>query len=329
MRAEAIVQLADLLGVRAGTPKKTYVLMECPLAPMTHKKGTDSTPSLSVLVKDGDRSGWICHSCGSKGTLPGLVIQWALYFKRDATAALDLIEQEENSIEAVCGRVDRKWDEKWKARDEAAVASVDFEVFSEEELAPFLGKVPRYILDRGFTLDHCRAWNLGYDRDWRDSETGRNRPRVVIPIRREDGKLVGMAGRAIDGEKKEKYYNYWNFHKSHYLFGLHLTEREKPLVAVVEGEFDVIRWWGYGINVVGIMGSHPSEAQYEKLACYEDLFLAFDKDDSGFRGRDEVRKRLGGRVDLWDTTFPDGKTDPDDLTKEEAEHCLLHAKKLL
>jgi len=329
MRAEAIVQLADLLGVKAGTPKKTYVLMECPLAPVTHKKGTDRTPSLSVIVKDGDRSGWICHSCGSKGTLPGLVIQWSLYFNRDARAALDLIEKEENSVEAICGRVDRKWDEKWKERDEAAVAGVDFEVFSEEELEPFLGRVPKYIVDRGFSLETCKAWKLGYDKEWRDAETGVNRPRVVIPIRRADGKLVGMAGRAIDGEKDQKYYNYWNFHKSHYLFGQNMTEREKALVVVVEGYFDVIRWWGYGINVVGIMGSHPSEAQFGLLACYEDLFLALDKDDGGFRGRDAIHKRLGSRIGLYDTVFPDGKKDPDDLTEDEARQCLLHAKKML
>lgn len=329
MRAEAIVDLAGLLGVRVGAQRKTYVLLECPLASVTHKKGTDDTPSLSVRVHDNDRSGWHCFSCGCKGTLPGLVIQWALYHNKDATAALDLIDKEENSIEAVCGRVDRKWDDKWKERDEAAVAAVDFEIFSEEEISPFLGKVPRYIIDRGFDLETCKAWQLGYDKEWRDPDTKINRPRVVIPIRRADGKLVGMSGRAIDDEKNQRYYNYWNFHKSNYLFGQNMTEQEKPLVAVAEGYFDVLRWWGYGINVVGIMGSHPSEPQFEKLACYEDLFLALDKDDGGFRGRDAIRKRLGGRVNLYDTVFPDGKTDPDDLTKEEAEHCLLHAKKLL
>jgi hypothetical protein len=328
MRAEAIVQLADMLGVRAGAQRKTYVTMECPLAPVTHKTGTDNHPSLSVLVRDGDRSGWICHSCGQKGTLPGLVIQWSLYTKKDATAALDLIEKEENSIEAICGRVDRKWDEKWKQRDEEAVAGTDFEVFSEEELEPFLGRVPRYIVDRGFRLETCKAWGLGYDRDWRDPETGANRPRVVIPIRRADGKLVGMAGRAIDDEKKEKYWNYWNFAKSRYLFGQHMTS-EEPLVAVVEGEFDVIRWWEHGINVVGLMGSHPSEAQFRMLASYETIFLALDKDDSGLKGRDEISKRLGRQIEVYDTTFPDGKTDPDELTREEAEYCLLHARKLL
>lgn len=329
MRAEAIVELADLLGVRTAPPKKTYVLMECPLAPITHKKETDNTPSLSVLVKDDDRSGWICHSCGSKGTLPGLVIQWSLYTRKDATAALDLIEKEENSIEAVCGRVDRKWDEKWKKRDEEAVSGVDFEVFSEEELAPFLGKVPRYIVDRGFSLETCKAWQLGYDKEWRDPDTGANRPRVVIPIRRVDGKLVGMAGRAIDDEKNQKYWNYWNFHKSKYLFGQHMATPETPLVVVVEGEFGVLRWWEHEINVVGLMGSHPSDAQFEMLACYETLFLALDKDNAGFKGRDEIHKRLGKRIELYDTVFPDGKTDPDELTQKEAQQCLLHAKKLL
>ena len=328
MRAEAIVQLADMMGVRTAPPKRTYVLMECPLAPVTHKKGSDNTPSLSVLVKDGDRSGWICHSCHSKGTLPGLVIQWSLYFHKDATAALDLIEKEENSIEAICGRVDRKWDEKWAARDAEAVSGVDFEGFSEEELAPFLGKVPRYIIDRGFALETCKAWNLGYDKEWRDPDTGENRPRVVIPIRRHDGKLVGMAGRAIDDKKEKKYWNYWNFHKSKYLFGQHMVS-EDQIVAVVEGEFDVLRWWEHEIKTVGLMGSTPSDEQFELLASYECLFLALDKDEAGFRGRDEIHKRLGKRIELFDTVFPDGKTDPDELTQKEAQQCLLHAKKLL
>jgi len=328
MRAEAVVRLAELLGVRAGPPRATYVLMECPLAPVTHAKGTDNTPSLSVLVKDGDRSGWICHSCGAKGTLPGLVVQWATYFAKDPGPALDLIEKEENSVEAICGRVDRKWDEKWKERDAAAVASVDFEVFSEEEIAPFLGRVPRYIIDRGFALPTCKAWQLGYDKEWRDPD-GFPRPRLTIPVRRKDGKLVGMVGRALDDEKKEKYWNYWNFHKSRHLFGHDKTEQDKKIVAVVEGYFDVIRWWEYGVNAVGVMGSHPSEQQYAHLLCYEDVFLALDKDDSGFRGRDEISKRLVGRVGVYDTEFPGGKTDPKQLTREETEFCLLHARKMM
>ena len=328
MRADAIVKLADLLGVRASTPRTTYVLMECPLAPVTHKKGTDNTPSLSVLVKDGDRSGWICHSCGSKGTLPGLVVQWATYFAKDPGPALDLINQEENSVEAVCGRIDHKWDEKWKERDTAAVAGVDFEVFGEQELASFLGRVPRYIIDRGFSLETCKAWQLGFDKEWRDPD-GNLRPRLTIPVRRKDGKLVGMVGRALDDDKKDKYWNYWHFHKSHYLFGQDRTEQEKPLVVVVEGYLDVMRWWEYGINVVATMGSHPSDEQIRLLSAYEDIFLAYDKDDAGFKGRDEIADRLKNRVTLWDTTFPGGKTDPKQLTRDEAEFCLLHSKKIL
>jgi hypothetical protein len=339
MRAEAIVELAGMMGSDARA-RKTYVSMQCPFAPFYHEKGTDNTPSLNVFVVDGGRSGWKCWSCNQHGTLPGMIIRWALLTKKDATLLLDLVDKEENSVEAICGRLDRKWDEKWGERDAAAVREKEFDIFSEEELAPFLGRVPQYILDRGFEIETCKAWMLGYDREWRVD--GVVRPRLTIPIRRRDGKLVGLAGRAIDDIKEGKYWNYWNFPKSHYLFGENMVlareavikaaegDKYEPLsgLSVVEGYLDAIKWWEYEIPTVAIMGSAPSKEQYEMLKEYGRIYIALDADAGGESGVSDMLKTLRDRLPLFRVRFPDGKTDPKQCTREEAWTSLETAKRI-
>lgn len=340
MRAEAILNLAEMLGSLAKA-HKTYVNMQCPFAPFYHQHGTDRNPSCNVFIHDNERSGWKCHSCGRHGTLAGMVIQWALLTRKDATPLLDLIEKEENSTEAICGRMDRKWDEKWQEREAKALQGSDLDVFSEEELKPFLGKVPKYIIDRGFAIETCKAWNLGYDKEWK-GEDGTIRPRVVIPIRRRDGKLVGMTGRAIDSIKEQKYWNYWNFPKSHYLFGENMVlareaetkakegDKYEPLLAIVivEGYLDAIKWWEYEIPTVAIMGAQASAEQIALLKDYQRIYIALDCDAGGEMGARDLVSILRNRLPLFRVAFPEGKTDPKQCTKVEAFASLESAKRV-
>ncbi len=339
MRAEGIVALAGMMGSTAKV-RKTYVNIQCPFAPFYHKNGTDNSPSCNVFIAEGDRSGWKCHSCGRHGTLAGMVIQWALLTRKDATDLLDLVQEEEESVGAVCGRLDRKWDEKWKEREAEVIKGMDLDVFSEEELAPFLGKVPKYIIDRGYSIETCKAWRLGYDKEWKDEDGPR--PRLVIPIRRRDGKLVGMSGRAVDDIKGKKYWNYWNFPKSHYLFGEDMVlaaqaeekaregDKYQPLLAlaIVEGYLDAIKWWEYQIPTVSIMGSSISNEQIHLLKDYERLYIALDADKAGEDGIAEIVRRLRNRMPLLRVPFPGGKTDPKQLTQDEAWYALENAKRL-
>jgi DNA primase len=151
-----------------------------------------------------------------------------------------------------------------------------------------------------------------------------------------------MSGRAVDDIKETKYWNYWNFPKSHYLFGEDMVlareaeakakegDKYEPLlgITIVEGYLDAIKWWEYRIPTVSIMGSSISKEQILLLKDYERLYIALDADKAGEDGTAEIVIRLRNRVPLLRVSFPPGKTDPKQLTQEEAWEALENPKRL-
>jgi hypothetical protein len=322
MRAEAIIDLAEQMGCEKIQRGTRSVVVSCPLAPWTHESGTDRHPGCSIIIADHDRSGWRCHACGGKGTLGWLVTKWGLLSKRKVEKLFRLIEKEEEGIEAVHSRLDRKYEERWSPPD--LEPEDDPAVFAEVEAETFMGQVPQYALDRGIALDTCRDWQLGYDEGFGKSPI----PRLVFPIRRSDGALVGMVGRAIYDYHRPKYLNYWHFPKSNYLYGLNkLVKREKLII--VEGMIDVLRWWEYGLPVVGLLGAIPSKAQIQLALEFERVYFALDRDEAGENGERLLANRLTGRLPIYRVRFPDGIVDPKDCSYEEAHHAVETARRIL
>jgi hypothetical protein len=329
MRSEAIIRLAGMLGAIKINARRTYVQIPCPLASKTHQNGTDKHPSLSILVKDVERSGWKCHSCGAKGLLNDLITHWAVINRKDPTEPYALIKKEEEGLEALCTRVDHRLvDDKWNAPSFVS-DGVDFEVFEEKELDAFERSVPQWAIDRGLTLETCKEWNLRYDPEWKDPETGENWPRLVIPVRRRDGKLVGLVGRALDHDCPNKYWAYWHWNKSNYIYGQDRVPKDAKAIIVVEGMFDTMKLWEYGLPVGGVIGSEPSERQAQMLMEYGKVLLALDRDKAGEKGTDWLIQRLRNRVPLFSVPFPDGKIDPKQFTFEEAWEGYKNARRIL
>lgn len=317
-----------MLGAPKINARRTYVQIPCPLAPQTHANGTDRHPSLSILISDMERSGWKCHACGEKGALPILVTKWATISRQDPGPLYDLIKKEEEGLEARQNRVDNRLvGGKWGNKS-LVVDNVDWETYSDAEMEAFQKSVPQWVIDRGASLETCKAWGLREDPAWADPETGEKWTRVVIPVRRADGKLVGIMGRAIDSACPDKYWSYVHFVKTNHLFGLDRIEKRDSVI-VVEGMFDVLRLWGYGLPVVGIIGSEPSERQAQMLLGFKRVLLALDRDSAGEKGNRRLTGRLLNRVPLFAVPFPDGKTDPKQFTKEEAERAVANAKRIL
>lgn len=323
MRAEAIVQLANALGCEKVRPGRRSVLVTCPLSPWTHRNGTDRHPGLSIIIDDTGKSGWRCHACDHHGTLEWLVTKWGLLSRRPVTALLDFIAKQEDGAEAVASRLEAGADRRW-AEPPPRDPADDPDVYPEVEAEAFAGEVPQYAIDRGLSLDTCRAWQLGYDRGF-----GRRPvPRLVFPVRRRDGALVGLVGRAINDGDQPKYYNYWSFAKSKHLYGIDKVEGHRRVV-LVEGMIDVLRWWEYGLPAAGLIGSKPSRAQMQIALGYERVYLALDKDEAGEQGERSALKMLAGRVPVYRVPFPAGKADPKDLTREEALAAVDGARRVL
>lgn len=323
MRAEAIVQLATALGCEKIRPGRRSVLVTCPLAPWTHRNGTDRHPGLSIIIDDVNKSGWRCHACDHHGTLDWLVTKWGLLSRKPVSEMLDFIEQQEDGAEAVKTRLDAGR-ERRTVEPPPKNPTEDPEVYPEVEAEAFAGEVPKYALERGIAIDTCREWQLGYDRGFGDHPV----PRLVFPVRRRDGALVGLVGRAINDGDAPKYYNYWSFAKSKHLYGIDKVEGHSRIV-LVEGMIDVLRWWEYGLPVAGLIGSKPSRAQMQMALGYEQVYLALDKDEAGEQGEKAALRMLEGRVAVYRVAFPDGKQDPKDLTRDEALAAIEGARRVL
>ena len=152
----------------------------------------------------------------------------------------------------------------------------------------------------------------------------------MFPVRNFKGELVGGVGRAVF-DSKIKYFNYYHFDKSLYLFGEHMTLRNRPVV-LVEGQIDAILLWQYfrdkGVNadVVALAGSNPSRAQLQKIVTnWETVILFLDNDFVGWEGSRKIARAIQHKVLLKVMSYPTtDKGDPADLIKQGVDVKALY-----
>ena len=154
-----------------------------------------------------------------------------------------------------------------------------------------------YLRKCGFTKDTVEHFGAGYCR------RGLMKGRVAIPIRNDEGQLLGYAGRlvdesAIDDEnpkyrfpgKREHGGEIHQFRKSEVLYCSDELHQEPPVteLIVVEGFTDVWWLWQSGFeNAVGLMGSACSQRQAELIALHTHrdgtVWIMTDGDEAGRR----------------------------------------------
>ena len=175
----------------------------------------------------------------------------------------------------------------------------------------------------------------------------RFRDRVIIPIRRSDGKVIAFGGRILDDvtgktstTQSAKYINSpetMSFVKSKTVFGISHARRQimlKKTAIVVEGYFDVIGLYNHGVqNAVATMGTSVSAEQLRLISdsCRrqnEDgvVVLLMDADPAG---QDAVRRtcmqvlaKLKNDIDVRIASFtsPDGSPLPSQV-KDASDLC--------
>lgn len=152
--------------------------------------------------------------------------------------------------------------------------------------------------------------------------------RIIFPIRDEQGKLLGLAGRAvgeISGTSIPKYQFTRGCPKSSvlyradYAFKLVRNEAKKGnknvQLFLCEGFLDALRFESLGMPAVAVMGSSVSEQQVRLLRRLSDdlpkdatltVVISFDRDEAGLRGAaDACLKLIHAPVEcafLWPTT---------------------------
>jgi 5S rRNA maturation endonuclease (ribonuclease M5) len=252
---DGIVAICETLDLKCG---KAYVgtatwgshmSISCPIAAKQHGDPYDDNMSCSVEVVDGGPSRVKCWSgnCRFKGTLLSL-IKLAVGIRESTPELVKMLKKvEELESISLSGQIRRLQEIIDDSIDWKPPVHRDRDVLSEKVFDPFSGKIPQYAIDRGITVATAKEWGLGYD------EKGSF---LVFPVRRTDGCLVGMVGRAVSGKAKRRHHNYMGLDKSKHLFGSHMIKKGKPVV-IVESCIDTLNTWQAlegNVNVVATLG---------------------------------------------------------------------------
>ena len=217
---------------------------------------------------------------------------------------------------------------------------------------PRAGEARNYLESRGLTSETWSRYGLGYApnetaalwqaisdmQEWPEwslkqsglwvERDGRMidffRHRIIFPIHDRSGRLMALAGRALD-PNFPKYLNSREtllFRKSQSFFGLGWalesirTTREAILV---EGYFDALLLHQHGYpNTLAILGSHLSAENARWIATQCDrVRLAFDGDDAGMQAAlESIRYLAVYPVEIRVVMLPE-ETDPADMMQEE------------
>jgi 5S rRNA maturation endonuclease (ribonuclease M5) len=362
----------------------------CLLAAWTHPKGRDRRPSMAVLLEADGRPHYTCLSCHEHGSLRSLLLfLWTR--GRDVFRWIEVLDGEVTPEKAA--KVSEKLKKEFRRGSHqgfdpqsvpvrpplmvptsSGKAFYDYKVIAEaekiEELPaelyePYRGSVPRYAIDRGLTLETCREWELGNDKEMK---------RLLFPIRDRRGRLVAISGRiyvedcprcggwwiqpcdncgleegqhdrrgdrllCIEGTdyrptrahcakcgimKPPKYLHSKGFKRNYILYGEHRQEQAPDgRVYVVEGHLDMIKMWQAGYRpVVALLGSHPGEAQIEKLIKYwEKIIVVPDGNQAGWSMGEAVKKMVAKRVPVTVKRL-ENNLDPGQMTEEQFRDLL-------
>ena len=213
------------------------ISVSCPLAIVRHGDPNDDNMSCSIEVLDDGPSRVRCFSgnCRFHGSLLKLVREAVKV--RGSAPHLTALLADVSAYEFVSlnGKVKRL---KQRLQDEQTFKETkspirDREAIPESAFEPFAGRLPQYAIERGISIETARVWGLGYDK-----ENGY----LVFPVRRRDGTLVGLVGRAVSDRAKHTHHNYGGLDKAKNLFGAHMLENGKPVV-VVESCIDTLNTW--------------------------------------------------------------------------------------
>ncbi|AEG15201.1 DnaB domain protein helicase domain protein [Desulfofundulus kuznetsovii DSM 6115] len=202
-----------------------------------------------------------------------------------------------------------------KARAEAEAVEAWWQVARASIWRPEGADVLKYLRGRGYTDDQIRAMDVAA-RPSGPSPGGLKLPppgyRLLIPARARGGRIVGFAGRRLDGSEPKYQYSP-GFSRNGFLWGAYRL-RDTDIPVVVEGILDSESIPAR--EVVALGGTVLSPAQAQALARHRRVILALDADDAGRKAMEAAVLKLaaaGAKVYV----VPDfgGYKDPDEYVR--------------
>ncbi|TCJ75811.1 UNVERIFIED_ORG: DNA primase [Dietzia maris] len=181
---------------------------------------------------------------------------------------------------------------------------------------PQAGPAREFLRDRGFSAEHAALWELGFHPGGNqtlartvnasidtllhagmlaDGKYGQYEvfhDRLMWPLRDAQGRMVGYAGRDLDGSSRAKYINTREtalYRKQDVLFGLHLARRDmlrNRQVYLVEGYTDVMAMVDAGLSTtVATCGTaftaHHASLISARIGDGGEVVTGFDNDAAG------------------------------------------------
>jgi len=349
MKEQELRKYAARAGINFTDPTVSatgWLQAHCPLAPWRHGSGRDRRPSFGLRVNDTGYSAYKCFTCGSHGSIPGLVRLLANYTNSDSLR--NIARDAENA--EIAGEPEHlpEWDDYYQEEEKRAFEWPNpASSFQRYPFAYGEAKATEYLRERGISLITAFVCGLRYDPE---------ESRILFPVRTIFGRLCGFTGRACDKRTIPKVRDYSGLEKRKYLLGgqqcytRRRTRRKRAvagrgqgsdardLLAVVEGGFDYARLKQYGFPyVVALLGS---ECTTGKIRGFEQLDMPVvwfvDNDAAGEKclyGNEDAPlsgalHKMYNIVSQFTVTWPTTKrkfgkkwrvpNDPDELTYEEA-----------
>lgn len=295
------------------------VKMCCPF----HK---ESTPSFSYHI---EKKFFKCFGCGQQNDIFGYVLH-----KIKSNNFRDAIEFIKNFTGIQPGVIGSNY-RKDEFRKQLNVFNKlnktkenNFTYFNEQAIKSMVDfRIPVFEA-QGFLKDTLDFFEVGFDQQEK---------RTVVPIRDENGVLVGATGRTILENWKAleipKWRHYKNSNINENLFNINNAISESKYrngsIIVVEGPKDVM-WLhqnGFKNTVACLSNGITSKHKDSLLKNFLSVYLFLDGDKGGENGKSSIVNKIKGYFNIFDVKIDTGK-DPDDLTKEELDNAISTAKKI-
>lgn len=243
---------------------------------------------------------FICHRCGTKGSVKGYIPPNRRYDSESKLTNDKLIKELKGVLPT------EKSEFPYKISYKSAVDSPS---------------AKRYLNDRGFDDDTIRFYDMRVE----SSMDGKYYGRVIIPNRIYHRIYTDMFCSRTYINQEPKYKNpVGDDTKSTIVFNLHRVPDNVPII-ICEGALSAI---AAGRTAVASYGKYMSDVQISKVLSKHPSAIFVSLDPDAIKESDELCRRIyhmDPSVSIRQVIMPDGE-DPASLTKSEYARCLKESK---
>lgn len=320
----------DCLNIRNVEQATEHELkFSCPYP--AHLKG-DESPSAYMNI---ETTKFFCHSCHAKGDAVSLasdllevspIVAIRMLKQRYSPGGIDpdarcMTEEIRKIVEKM---PEPKRENRILPEDVLDRYHVDWPIrFAEWHEGAAPGWVDYLLGKRGFEPETLMDWKFGWSERYH---------RVTLPVRDENGYLVGIKARALD-DRKPKYLNLKDeendiqpYLKNEVVFALDRVDAPVSNLIIVEGEYNAIAMGQAGIeNAVAINGSYFGNRQIQLIKRSADsATLFFDSDPAGYHATHAVAEELLPFMPV--SIVPDHEGDPAVMHEYSIQRCIQEAQ---